>query len=161
MLIKNDYKIGEVIQPGLIKIVFFPLLKYLQQFLQEDIEGYLPIHRALVDSSEELTEACGAVSITDGVDKVKDDTKNMVDKWSKINQFYQERRKQVAEARLAVKKYRGLLLPLESEVKRAEKTLERCECQGIDVEKGKKDLQAIQVNCDSFSSFLKLVKLVK
>ena len=95
-------------------------------------------------------QTCDELSVTDGVNELKDDLKDMVDRWRQINKFYQDRVGQVAEAKKNVKKYRGLLFPLENEVKKAEMTLESFDHRGIDVERGKKDLQALEVRTSAF-----------
>ncbi|EDO28219.1 predicted protein, partial [Nematostella vectensis] len=131
------------------------LLKFLQQFLQEDIEGYRPVHKTLVDSADDLTEACHLNGVTEGVPKIEEDVQFMVERWNKINKFYKNRRQQVELADEKVKKYRGLLLPLDTRVKKAEKSLEESEYEGIDVEAGKKELdtmKALQAEVKSLES---------
>ena len=119
--------------------------QYLQQFLQEDIEGHRPIYRSLVDSSDDLLESCEDLSVTEGVMQIKDDVKEMIDRWSQVNQFYQERRRQVAEASQVAKKYRGLLLPVENELKRVARKMEDCEYEGVNIDVGKKKLATVKV----------------
>lgn len=121
------------------------LEQYLQQFVQEDIEGHRPIYRSLVDSSDDLLESCEDLSVTEGVPQIQDDVKDMIDRWSKVNQFYLDRRGQVSEAALIVKKYRSLLLPVENELGRVERRMEEFEYEGINIEVGKKKLDTLKV----------------
>lgn len=121
------------------------LEQYLQQFVQEDIEGHRPIYRSLVDSSDDLLESCEDLSVTEGVPQIQDDVKDMIDRWSKVNQFYLDRRGQVSEAALIVKKYRSLLLPVENELGRVERRMEECAYEGINIEVGKKKLDTLKV----------------
>lgn len=115
--------------------------------MQEDIEGHRPIYRSLVESSDDLLESCQDMSVSEGVSQVQSDVKDMIDRWSKVNQFYLERRKQVSEAEKVVKKYRSLLLPVENELNRVDRRLEDCEFEGINVDVGKKKLDSVKVKC--------------
>ena len=126
---------------------FFPffLEQYLQQFVQEDIEGYRPIYRSLVDSSDDLLESCQDLSVNEGVPQIQNDVKEMIERWSKVNQFYLERRSHVSEAAQVVKKYRSLLLPVENELGRLERRLEECEYEGINIEVGRKTVDNVKV----------------
>lgn len=113
--------------------------------MQEDIEGYRPIYRSLVDNSDDLLESCQDMSVTEGVPQIQNDVKDMIERWSKVNQFYLERRRQVSDAAQVVKKYRSLLLPVENELGRVERRLEECEYEGINIENGKKTLDNVKV----------------
>jgi hypothetical protein len=85
------------------------------------------------------------VGVTEGVPEVQAEIKDTVERWTKINEFYCERREQVGEAETKVKKYRNLLLPLENSVKRVEKSIEEPLYEGIDVEEGRNELQNAKV----------------
>lgn len=98
-----------------------------------------------MDSSDDLLESCEDLSVTEGVPQIQDDVKDMIDRWSKVNQFYLERRGQVSEAAQIVKKYRSLLLPVENELGRVERRMEECEYEGINIEVGKKKLDTLKV----------------
>lgn len=113
--------------------------------MQEDIEGHRPIYRSAVDSSDDLLESCQDFSVTEGVPQIQSDVKEMIDRWSKVNQFYLERRRQVSDAEHVVKKFRSLLLPVENELSRVERRLEECEFEGVNVEVGKKKLEIVKV----------------
>lgn len=117
----------------------------MQQFVQEDIEGHRPIYRSLVDSSDDLLESCEDLSVTEGVSQIRDDVKDMIDRWSKVNQFYLERRGQVSEAAQLVKKYRSSLLPVENELSRVERRIGECDYEGINMDVGKKKLDTVKV----------------
>ena len=98
-----------------------------------------------MDSSDDLLESCEDLSVTEGVMQIKDDVKEMIDRWSQVNQFYQERRRQVAEASQVAKKYRGLLLPVENELKRVARKMEDCDYEGVNIDVGKKKLATVKV----------------
>jgi len=98
-----------------------------------------------VDSSDDLLESCQDFSVTEGVPQIQSDVKEMIDRWSKVNQFYLERRRQVSDAEHVVKKFRSLLLPVENELSRVERRLEECEFEGVNVEVGKKKLEIVKV----------------
>lgn len=119
--------------------------QYLQQFVQEDIEGHRPIYRTLVDSTNDLLERCKDMSVTEGVPEIQADVKDIIDRWSEVNQFYLERRRQVSGGEHVVKKYRSLLLPVENEPSRLERRLGECEFEGVDVDVGKKKLETVRV----------------
>lgn len=113
--------------------------------MQEDIEGHRPIYRSLVDSSDDLLESCQELAVSESVRQIQSDVKGMIDRWSKVNQFYLERRRQVSDAEHVVKKYRSLLLPVENELNRVERRLEECEFEGVNAEVGKKKLESVKV----------------
>ena len=69
----------------------------------------------------------------------------MIDRWSRVNDFYRRRREQVFDATRLMKKYRSSLLPLENELKRAERNLEGCKYEGINLEDGNKKLENVKV----------------
>lgn len=121
-------------------------LQFLQKFLQEDIEGHRPVYKSLVDSSNDLLESCSSVNVTDGVPEIKAETQDVVERWSAVNALFRERRDQVAEADTKAKKYRSILLPLENSVKKARKSLEESNYEGIDIADGEKELNAVKVN---------------
>ena len=139
-----------------LSVVCYFSEQYLQQFVQEDIEGHRPIYRSLVDNSDHLLESCQHMSVSEGVPQTQSDVTDMIDRWSKVNQFYLERKRQVSEAKHAVKKYRSFLLPVEKELNRLERRLQECVFEGIDVEVGKKKLEGVKVQ-KKIDSFLLLV----
>ena len=94
----------------------------------------------------QLTDTCDDTAVTDGVEDVQDDVRDLVDRWNKINRFYSDRRTQVLEAEKAVKKYRSLIMPLENSVKRAEKKLDDFEYEGIELAEGQKLLETLKVH---------------
>lgn len=84
----------------------------------------------------------------------------MIDRWSKVNQFYLERRGQVSEAAQIVKKYRSLLLPVENELGRVERRMEECEYEGINIEVGKKKLDTLKVQLQRMIAGLYQKKII-
>ena len=98
-----------------------------------------------MDSSDDLLESCQDLSVNEGAPLIQSDVKDMIDRWSKVNQFYLERRRQVSDAEHVVKKYRSLLLPNENELNRVERRLEECEFEGVNAEVGKKKLESVKV----------------
>lgn len=80
----------------------------------------------------------------------------MIDRWSKVNQFYRDRREQVLEAAQVVKKYRSLVLPVENELGRVERRMEECEFEGISIEVGKKKLDTLKVQLQANDSWFVL-----
>ena len=85
------------------------------------------------------------MSVTDGVPQVQADVKDMIDRWSKVNKFYLERRRQLSNAEHLVKKYRSSLLTVENELTRVERRLQDCEFEGVNVDVGKKKLENVKV----------------
>ena len=94
----------------------------------------------------QLTDACDDMGVTDGVEDVQDDVRAIVDRWNKINRFYNDRRAQVVEAEKLVKKYRSLIMPLENALKRSERKLDDFEYEGIELPEGKKLLETLKVS---------------
>ena len=117
----------------------------MQQFLQEDIEGHRPSYKTLIACADDVLEACDSVGVTEGVPELQAETQDLVVRWTTLNEFYRNRRDQVNEADSKVKNYRNLLLPLESSIKKAEKSIEDPHFEGIDVGEGKNKLQNMKV----------------
>lgn len=98
-----------------------------------------------MDNADDLLESCQDLSVSQGVPQIRNDVKDVIDRWSKVNQFYLERRRQVSEAEQVVRKYRTVLLPVDNELARLERRLKDCEFEGIEVEVGKKKLECAKV----------------
>ena len=98
-----------------------------------------------MDSADDLLESCQDLSVSQGAPQIRNEVKDVIDRWSKVNQFYLERRRQVSEAEQVVRKYRSFLLPVDNELTRLERRLKDCEFEGIEVEVGKKKLECAKV----------------
>lgn len=104
------------------------------------------MYKSLVDNSNDLVESCRSVNVTEGVQDIKDETDDIFKRWTALNEFYRQRKDQVAEAETKNKKYRSVLLSLENSVQKAEKSLEESCYEGIDVADGEKELEAVKVD---------------